>query len=380
MKIGVCIDFFFDTVAGAESHSAEVAHELRRLGHEVEIIASRTFLSPRIPPDTSFTVRTTPGLYILREYSRIMPTKWLSVLLYHIPGWIFGLKSAQILQRYHYDVVYAFSYDLLRAVIRHDVPTPIVFTIHDPIWPTNAPLLKRANKITCAGTVLQEEIKRENNLDTIFIPPAVDMERFHQLTAVEKAAFRAALELSPQDRLLLYANRLIPKKNCEILLQAMPAIIGGEPKAKLLVLGQGVSARKLKRLVTKLGIERHVHFYGLVPNEAVNSYFNIADLVVVPSLYETCSEVSVQALAVGRPLLVSSNLKEFCRHFPDVTTADPASAEEFAEKSLALLCSPVQVDVKNLRLFDVQHIAKQYEELLYEAVSQATTNTTARGG
>lgn len=370
LKIAVCIDFFYETMAGAEANSLEVARRLRDKGHEVEIISSRSIFSSKKAPDESFPIRTMPGAYAMREYSRIMPTKKLADFCYQFPGWLFRRGLRRILQRHHYDLIYTYSYDLLKAASIGDISVPIVFTVHNPIFPKNESLLSYAAAITCVSKLLQEDIKTNIGVETVYIPPVVDLEKFQPTLRSDLENLRQELRLKEEDRVLVFANRLIPFKNCETLLKAMPAILSGRPDTKLIILGQGVLHKQLKSLAHTLGIGEKVYFMGAVPNEEVSRYLNLADLVVIPSFYESCSLVGVESLAAERPLIVSNGMKEFLGLFPATPTLDPKSKSDIADKVLDMLKKPIiNRNLDNLKLFDAGAVANKYEKLFIKALN-----------
>lgn len=367
LKIGICIDFFYDAVAGAEANSLELARALREREHVVEIICSRSFLSPKIPPDPSFLIRHAAGLYHMRELSRVMPTKLLADFCYQFPGWLFRTSVAKILIENKYDVIYTYSYDLLRAAKEKNIETPVVLTLLNPIGPKYLPLLNRPNQITCVGRLLQKEIKQKFKIDSIYAPPAIDLKKFKPLSKSKRRILRRKMNLRLESKALLFCNRLIPFKNCETLVRAMPQIIRKEPKVRLLILGHGVLEKLLKKLVIDLHLEKYVFFLGTVTIDELNEYFNIADLVVVPSFYESCSMVSVEALAARRPLLISEGMDEFRHLFPDVETANPKSPADIAQKILKLLNSEVsKINLKNLKYFDLPRLTGLYEKIFYK--------------
>lgn len=369
LKIGVCIDFYYDTIAGAEANSLELARKFREKGHTVEIICSRSFISPRNAPDASFPIRKTAGMYIMREYSRVMPWKLLSDFCYQFPGWLFRNGLVSILKQNNYDVIYTYSYDLVRCLKENSISTPVVFTLLNPIWSKYIHLLDRPNKITCVGKLLQEEVYEKYSIETVYAPPAIDLKKFRPTTNEEKETFRLKFPYLKEKKILLFSNRLIPFKNCENMIRAMPHILKEDPNYALIVLGHGVLEALLKKLSHNLGLDNSIYFLGTVSIDELNNFFNIADLVVVPSFYESCSMVSVEALSARRPLLISSGMDEFRSLFPDVDTTDPNNPYSIAQEVLRVVnASPKKINFENLPYFDLPKLADLYEEIFYEVV------------
>lgn len=79
-----------------------------------------------------------------------------------------------------------------------------------------------------------------------------------------------------------------------------------EETVELHIVGGGTDEEKVKRTAEEKGpLGKSVHFYGRMTNEAVHELFPKMSALVVNSLHETFSVVTVEALAHGRPVLAS---------------------------------------------------------------------------
>jgi glycosyltransferase involved in cell wall biosynthesis len=95
----------------------------------------------------------------------------------------------------------------------------------------------------------------------------------------------------------LYLGRLSPEKNLEILLQAFKGLEG----YTLTIAGNGPQIGQLK----DLGLE-NVRFLGHIENSRISALFEEHDFLVLPSVREPWGLVVEEALAHGRPVLVSN--------------------------------------------------------------------------
>lgn len=116
---------------------------------------------------------------------------------------------------------------------------------------------------------------------------AVDTGRFHPLEILKK----------PHS--LLYIGRIDKRKGIEFLLRSMPLVVRTTPEAQLLVGGKGNYLKKMKSLVRQLDLERNVTFLGFVPDDQLNTLYNQARCVVVPSIFEGFGITVIEALAAG---------------------------------------------------------------------------------
>jgi len=100
---------------------------------------------------------------------------------------------------------------------------------------------------------------------------------------------------------LVTVSRLTKEKNLEVLIKAMVFL---KNKFKLHLIGDGKDAKYFKNLVSRLGLEKNVYFYGWIENQKLPEMLSNFDLFVFPSNHETFGLVLIEALAVGLPVVV----------------------------------------------------------------------------
>ncbi len=98
-------------------------------------------------------------------------------------------------------------------------------------------------------------------------------------------------------------SKLEPRKNYEDYLKIADYIVNekGEKKIRFLIVGNGESEQKLKRMAAELGLNEHVVFTGY--RSDVERVYSVFDAFVITSLAEGIPQVCVQAAAVGIPVL-----------------------------------------------------------------------------
>jgi glycogen(starch) synthase len=133
-----------------------------------------------------------------------------------------------------------------------------------------------------------------NGIDPTDLQPIADLPRL-------RASFAA-----PDEKLVLLVGRLVYEKGFHLALDAMPRLIaalGGG--VRFLVAGSGTAEASLKEQAVRLGLMGHGSFVGWTGDEVLHSYYRIADLCVVPSLYEPFGLVALEAMASGCPTIVA---------------------------------------------------------------------------
>jgi glycosyltransferase involved in cell wall biosynthesis len=101
-------------------------------------------------------------------------------------------------------------------------------------------------------------------------------------------------------------GRIHKTKRLDVLIEAfakLKADLGGEPETKLLLIGDGPDRKHLQALVEKLGLRDEVHFTGFIPRG--DRVLRILDIFVLPTTFEGCSNVLVEVMAKGLPVVTT---------------------------------------------------------------------------
>ncbi|MGW6866404.1 glycosyltransferase [Streptomyces sp. NPDC054901] len=118
----------------------------------------------------------------------------------------------------------------------------------------------------------------------------------------DRAEARAGLPLPDGLRgggpLAVCVGRLCPQKGQDILLRAWPELLGVVPEARLALVGDGPDGERLRRTAPP-----GVFFAGAAAD--IRPWLRAADLVVLPSRWEGMALAPLEAMACGRPVLVS---------------------------------------------------------------------------
>lgn len=128
-----------------------------------------------------------------------------------------------------------------------------------------------------------------------------DVKPFAQASA--SAAFRSRLGLQTDDFVVGKIGRLAPLKGHADLISAAPEILCSHPKARFLIMGDGMLRAELETRVGKTGLGNAFVFTGVVPPDAVPEYVSNMDCVVHLSYREALSRALPQAMAAGKPVV-----------------------------------------------------------------------------
>jgi D-inositol-3-phosphate glycosyltransferase len=176
-------------------------------------------------------------------------------------------------------------------------------------------VLRRADRIVVATIAELTQLRflyKANQSKLVIIPPGVDVSHFYPIPSDEAKVY---VGLKPEDRMVLFVGRIEPLKGVDTLIEAMScvqlkeerpvhlAIIGGDPAAS----PQEMSAEmaRLQKLCDDLAVGQTVVFLGKRDQDKLPYYYSAAQLLVMPSHYESFGMVALEAMACGTPVIAS---------------------------------------------------------------------------
>lgn len=145
------------------------------------------------------------------------------------------------------------------------------------------------------------------------ISPGVDTSLFHP---IPPAYAKERIGLCPDRRTILFVGRIEPLKGIDSLLQAVACIVRKRPAlgaglCVAIIGGDADQVReddemiRLQTLREELGIGDVVTFLGAKDQDLLPYYYSAAEMVVMPSDYESFGMVALEAMACGAPVIAS---------------------------------------------------------------------------
>ncbi|MFW6141316.1 MAG: glycosyltransferase family 4 protein [Candidatus Saliniplasma sp.] len=104
---------------------------------------------------------------------------------------------------------------------------------------------------------------------------------------------------------VLYVGRLHELKGLNYLIKAFSDVKGKYSDVELLIIGSGDLKDELKELVHKERLDEHVRFIGEVEHSELIDYYQNSDIFVLPSVSEGLSNVILEAMACGLPVIAT---------------------------------------------------------------------------
>jgi D-inositol-3-phosphate glycosyltransferase len=173
---------------------------------------------------------------------------------------------------------------------------------------TETHLARNAQRILAGTTREKEQLMSYYGAasDSIgVVPCGVNLNLFHP---VDKLKTRRELDFDHNESLVLYVGRFAPSKGSDRLIAAM-SHLRNLPHVRLLIVGgdghHAPEVQNLHKLSRELGIQENVTFVGSIDQEELPRYYNAADILVVPSRYESFGLVALESLACGTPVVAT---------------------------------------------------------------------------
>jgi glycogen(starch) synthase len=240
-------------------------------------------------------------------------------------------------------------------------------------WITN-----RSQRVIACSAYMREQIAdifgvAEGRITVI--PNGIDPLDLPQPDPGEMARLRGEFA-APEERLVLLIGRLVYEKGFQLALEAMPRVIAAAPGTRFLVAGSGTHEEELKRQAEELGLMEHGTFLGWIGDDVLHTLYRIADLTVVPSIYEPFGLVALEAMASGCPCIVADTggLREVVPHEEAGLRFAARDPEALAEVAIRVLSDPelearlIAEAKEHVRRFDWGDVAAQTAAVYAELV------------
>jgi len=179
-------------------------------------------------------------------------------------------------------------------------------------------IMRLADIITAASPLEKTQMvwrygARPNHI--VVTPLAVNHKRFRPIPQAEAKQY---LDIPADKHIVLFVGRIEPLKGIDTLLHAMKRVFEQWPgccdKLCLVVIGGDANVPReqmpdemkyLQDVTSDLGLDALVMFLGKRSQEVLPYYYSAADVVVMPSHYESFGLVALEAMSCGTPVIAS---------------------------------------------------------------------------
>jgi UDP-glucose:(heptosyl)LPS alpha-1,3-glucosyltransferase len=314
-KIAFAIEKFSRYAGGAESYAVSLATFLVENGWEVHLFGETWDGEPEAAVFHKITV------------PKYLPA-WLKMIL-------FALSHKKAVKTRDFDVVLGFGNTLymnvyqshggvhwlstkrksysekskIKRVIKRSI---IVLSLKQWVraWIESAPFrLDPRPRIVAISQMIKNDMEsffrvKGTEIDVVY--NGVDISRYNRnLRQNLRGPLRRQLGISEDEVVFLFISYDLKKKGIELLVDAASQLKKtGNAKFKVMVVG-GLPYRALSRQIRALNIEDKILFTG--PVRSTEEYYANSDVFVLPTYYDACSLVVIEAMASGLPSITTTS-------------------------------------------------------------------------
>lgn len=323
-------------MGGLGTYAEYITHELVELGHDVTVFT--------LNPGNLKTKEIMNGVEVHRpmivDASNVFPMfvtndllRWGTNIRFFSDVFIYSVLSASKLvndlikkqgQKFDVACVHDWLSSSAGMIMKNETKLPLVFHVHSTEWGRSggqgsevvshleSETARLADRIITVSYAMRDDLIRhgwaEPKISVVW--NGVDPERYNPLNVgtEEIGKIREKYAIPEDWNFLLFVGRLTWVKSIRNLVQALPLVLEEYPKTKLVILGKGEEQKDIVEMTERLQIKENVICrFEFVPEEERILHYAAADVCIFPSIYEPFGIVSLEAMAMAKPIVVGAH-------------------------------------------------------------------------
>ncbi len=379
-------------VGGLGKHVAALAPTLARLGVDVHVVTLRH--RAELPAHSR-----QDGIHVHRIDLPYLATGDIVTDAREANRQIIAGADALVAEHGPFDLIHAHDWLVAESAFhfKHQYKCPLIGTIHATergrrsgnITDTISSAIDRlewqlafeAWRVIVTSHFMATEVMEyfqlpQSKID--IIPNGIDLQTINWLRREEARAFRR--RFVPDDAPLVFCvARLVWEKGVQTLVAAVPEILSEFPTTRFVIAGRGPMYDELNRMAAAMGVTEQVNFVGYISDVDRDRLYQVADVVVIPSLYEPFGIVALEALAAGVPVAAARTgglAETFAWHEMEMVHP-PGDAGALAHSVRFALRHPHQARIwaittleRCLCTFNWQSVARQTAQVFAKVVEE----------
>jgi glycogen synthase len=322
-------------VGGLGTYAEYITHEFVDIGHDVSVFT--------LNPGNLKTREIMKGVEVHRplitDASNVFPffvvddlKKWGTNIRLFNDIFIYNILSASKFingllkkERYHFDVVCVHDWlsSISGLVVKNESKIPVIFHTHSTEWGRSggqgsevvshfeSAMAQNSDRIVTVSYAMQQDLIQhgwpQSKISVVW--NGVDAERYNPgiIKKEEILNIRKKYNIEPNWNMILFVGRLTWVKGVRNILQAMPMVLKEFPNTKLVILGKGDEQRDIVETAERLNIKNNVAYrFDFIPESERILHYAACDMCIFPSTYEPFGIVSLEAMAMEKPVVVGA--------------------------------------------------------------------------
>jgi glycogen(starch) synthase len=295
---------------GLARHVRKLSEQLVRDGTEVHVLTRGGGHLPAHEQRHGVSVHRVTEPPFPRDVNAFV--RWVDVMNAHMHA-----AGVELIEQQEFGLVHSHDWLVAGAAVRlaRQADVPWLTTVHATEfgrhqgWVQNHPqshihaveraMVRRADRVIACSRFMQSHIATVFGIPPrriTVIPNGIDPS---DLEVVDDLPALRARFARPDQRLVLLVGRLVYEKGFHLALDALARVVKRPGNVRFVVAGTGTAEAELKRQARRLGLTRHGTFLGWVGDDMLHSLYRVAEMAIVPSIYEPFGLVALEAMASG---------------------------------------------------------------------------------
>ncbi len=329
-------------IGGLGRHVWELAKQLAHTGHHVLVVTPHTLGAP--------SMETVEGVEVYR--AKEVACSYDDFHLFVAQTNMNMVEQVRVLSsQYKLDLVHAHDWlvGFAARYLKESLKLPTISTIHaleEGRSNLDLPFEQLTNQwedllindsdvlIVCSDFMKKQvEIKTRDNKAIHIIPNGV------QISRKKSESILGFFGKRSYSHLVLFMGRLVPEKGITTLIDAARITLEKHPECIFIIAGKGPLLSEYKKEVSRLGLERSILFIGFLNEAEKAAMLELADMLVVPSLYEPFGMVVLEGMAAGKPVIAAKTggMISIIEHERTGVFFSPGNVSDLSERINGLL-------------------------------------------
>ncbi|MGQ9597577.1 MAG: glycosyltransferase family 4 protein [Thermoproteota archaeon] len=319
-------------VGGLGTYAQYVTREFVKLGHDVTVFTMHQGAVRSREMFRGVEVRRYPCIDASDIFAPVVSEdlrRWGTHIRFFSDIFIYNVMSASDLvtefKESKFDIISFHDWlSCIGAIIsKKHVNLPSVFHVHSTEWGrtgNGSQVIKYleekatavADRLVTVSHAMKEDLVKhgwpEHKISVVWNGVDANVYNPQICKPEEVEAIRNRYNVEREENMMLFIGRLTWVKGVRNLIQAMPIVLKEYPNTKLVILGRGEEQKDIEELIARLGLSNKVYYrFEFIPEKERILHYAAADICVFPSIYEPFGIVSLEAMAMKKPIVVGAS-------------------------------------------------------------------------
>jgi len=213
-----------------------------------------------------------------------------------------SLGLLAIFKKYVFKIPFIFtSHGIPESWLQLSLSDKIAYTIEYYLLPFVA---SQSSAVVAVSRYVKAMLKRRYNVDSEVIYHGIDPDTFKHKNKIQS---KRELHYEETDFLILFVGKMHPYKDPLTLIKAISAAVEKNASLRLIMIGNGELYAEAKNEIYKRNLSNYIKLLNYVDSKELRTWFDAADVFVLPSISEAFGMTLLEAMASGTAVIASNS-------------------------------------------------------------------------